>query len=289
MHDPHDPGDVRTMLGGLRGGHWPGWDSESAFEVQPSPRDVDRVGARRYLPLSADPRREAWPVTTRSSIPTSDEPLVVDLGLLSRQSLGPHPLRVPLEPAKIAEILASTDAEVKEGGLVDFEVLVHSGESVLVRGTLDVALQVPCARCLEPARVASRAEICVNFVKREIPAVTGGNDEEDAELDLDAPEETTYSGTLLDLRPLVEEHVALAYPMRALCALGEACRGLCHECGRNLNVPLEGVAAAGAGCPACREIAADSRADAGAEGTPAAEVPAWKAALRSIKVPPDRD
>lgn len=219
-------------------------------------------------------------MTTRSSIPTSDEPLVVDLGLLSRQSLGPHPLRVPLAAAKIAEILASTDAEVSEPGLVDLEVLIHSGESVLVRGAIDVTLQVPCARCLEPAQVAARAEICVNFVKREIPA---GSDEEEAEVDLEAPEEMVYSGTILDLRPLVEENIGLAYPMRVLCALGEACRGLCHSCGRNLNLPAD----AGAGCPACREIAGDRRGDT--DDAASSEVPAWKAALRSIKVPEDRD
>ncbi|MEZ4453653.1 MAG: YceD family protein [Nannocystaceae bacterium] len=227
-------------------------------------------------------------MTTRSTIQTSDEPLVVDLSLLSRLSLGPHPLRVPIEASKIAAILASTDAEVKEPGLVDLELLVHSGESVLVRGAVEVALQVPCARCLEPARVANRTEICVNFVKKEREIPASASDDDESELDLEAPEEMTYSGTILDLRPLVDENVGLAYPMRALCALGEACRGLCHACGRNLNLDE------GAGCPECRGAGASpadlgddpssSAADRGA-GAEAADVPAWKAALKAIKVP----
>jgi uncharacterized protein len=43
-----------------------------------------------------------------------------------------------------------------------------------------------------------------------------------------------YDGDEIDVTALVHEHALLALPTRLLCA--EACRGLCPQCGANLNV-----------------------------------------------------
>jgi uncharacterized protein len=50
-----------------------------------------------------------------------------------------------------------------------------------------------------------------------------------------------YDGDTIDVTSLVHEHVLLALPIRLLCA--EDCRGLCAQCGTNLNVTTCGCAA----------------------------------------------
>jgi uncharacterized metal-binding protein YceD (DUF177 family) len=42
-----------------------------------------------------------------------------------------------------------------------------------------------------------------------------------------------FDGHMVDLRPLVREHLILQLPMRMLCT--EDCRGLCLKCGENIN------------------------------------------------------
>jgi len=43
-----------------------------------------------------------------------------------------------------------------------------------------------------------------------------------------------YEGEVVDLSPLIYEQIMLQIPMKILCS--EACKGLCPQCGANLNV-----------------------------------------------------
>lgn len=43
-----------------------------------------------------------------------------------------------------------------------------------------------------------------------------------------------FDGQTVDLRPIIREELILELPMRFLCS--EACKGLCLECGHNLNL-----------------------------------------------------
>jgi uncharacterized protein len=52
-----------------------------------------------------------------------------------------------------------------------------------------------------------------------------------------------YASDEIDLAPLIGEQVLLALPTRPLCA--ENCRGLCGQCGANLNRDTCHCAAAG--------------------------------------------
>lgn len=45
-----------------------------------------------------------------------------------------------------------------------------------------------------------------------------------------------FDGKVVDLRPLLREELILALPMRFLCSA--ECKGLCLECGQNLNLGL---------------------------------------------------
>ena len=57
----------------------------------------------------------------------------------------------------------------------------------------------------------------------------------DADMDVDREENGsfTYHGHMIDLRDAVEQLLILAMPNRILCR--ETCKGLCSNCGQNLN------------------------------------------------------
>ena len=80
-----------------------------------------------------------------------------------------------------------------------------------------VALEGPCARCLENAADTVRVDV------REVDQP--GDDDE-----LRSP---YVEGGEIDLRSWVRDALALALPEQILCS--EDCRGLCAVCGENLN------------------------------------------------------
>jgi uncharacterized metal-binding protein YceD (DUF177 family) len=187
------------------------------------------------------------------------------------------------------EILRHTDAEVRVPGRVEVMLTVFSAASVLVAGRFFAGFEVPCARCLEPAQVTADAELCARF-ERATPAevaraaAKNGDDDDDDGISID-PEEIDrflFSGAQIDLRVMLGEALVMAYPMRALCEHGDACRGLCTNCGANLNGQPEG-----AGCERCaagEAVTGSPDGDSGAKTDSAstAEEPQWKAALRKI-------
>lgn len=221
----------------------------------------------------------------------------LDLDLVALAKTGPGPYRVQAElPVPwIASVLAHTDAEVTRDGLVALEVTsIGGGGSVLVRGTLDVAFAVPCARCLEPATVGTLAALgpdglCVHYVRGVGDAMEDEEGREWSDADAEGPDQRPFVGTRLDLRPLVEEQILVAYPIRALCSRGESCRGLCMHCGANLNeqAAIPGpCAACGAEDAQVPVVAAPADVEDGDEETSTLkthETP-WQAALRGLQI-----
>ena len=95
-------------------------------------------------------------------------------------------------------------------------------------GTVRATLHLACSRCLEPYLVPVE---CV-FDLRYLPhaANTGDEEQEVAEDDLST---AFYRDEVIDLADLAREQMYLALPMKPLC--GPDCRGLCPQCGTNLN------------------------------------------------------
>jgi uncharacterized protein len=91
-------------------------------------------------------------------------------------------------------------------------------EGVLVTGRVEGTTTVSCGRCLEERNRSLAVDVCELFVS------PGGDADEDA---------YRLVGLAMDLRPLLTDAVALALPLRPLCR--EDCKGLCADCGRNLN------------------------------------------------------
>ena len=91
------------------------------------------------------------------------------------------------------------------------------GKNVYVEGEIEYTLNAECSRCLAETEYSA----VVPF------------DEEFTEDKDDSGEVYNYARGLVDLSDMVREKVLLSMPQAVLCR--EDCKGLCPECGANLN------------------------------------------------------
>jgi uncharacterized protein len=116
---------------------------------------------------------------------------------------------------------------------------VHKdGDAYRVTGRVETRLELECGRCLD----AFEVPVDSGFELRYVPAPTNeaagqGNPGRGNEIEREVAEDdlTTafYRNEQLDLGELMHEQFVLALPMKPLC--GEGCKGLCQQCGTNLN------------------------------------------------------
>src|SRR5262245_41367031 len=112
-----------------------------------------------------------------------------------------------------------------------------SGPEVVVQGRLDAELTVPCARCLEPARLPVHSDITVLFVPRgsklgpakkheakKNDAKNEGRGEGGRELTDDEANTLPFDGETVVLDELVRDELVLEVPMIPLCS--EDCPGM---------------------------------------------------------------
>ncbi|MCL6575954.1 DUF177 domain-containing protein [Kyrpidia sp.] len=92
-----------------------------------------------------------------------------------------------------------------------------------VDGTLKTRVAYRCSRCLAEFWEPLETPFHERFVRLPTPA--GEWDQEDDMTPIESDE--------VDLAPYVEQALILALPWRPLCR--PQCRGLCPECGANLN------------------------------------------------------
>ncbi len=99
---------------------------------------------------------------------------------------------------------------------------------IRVNGELHTRLEMVCARCLEPVHEDVTREFDLYY--RPLTSVTK---EEEECLKLDDTEIAFFEGEGMFLADILAEQVLLALPMKAICR--SDCRGLCPQCGVNLN------------------------------------------------------
>lgn len=108
-------------------------------------------------------------------------------------------------------ILEIEEADVKLDSPVSYDLLVQDVEDqILLRGQLAVPIQFRCVRCGEFFEV--------------------GVQDDDFQVLMDYPDNSVS----VDLTPQVREAIILNFPSYPLCR--EDCKGLCADCGVNLNV-----------------------------------------------------
>jgi uncharacterized protein len=140
-----------------------------------------------------------------------------------------HPIQFevsyPPGELKFSEELTQTSNLEASGSAT----LLHNtlGE-IRVRGHIKVGLDAVCDRCLEPANLHFDSDF--DFFYRPV-IKTGAHGEvhlEEGEIDI-----SFYEGDGVRLEDVLREYVLLSQPMRSLCQ--ENCKGLCPQCGANLN------------------------------------------------------
>jgi uncharacterized protein len=97
-----------------------------------------------------------------------------------------------------------------------------SGNDVIVHGTLKAELSVPCARCLEPVRVAIDHPVSVLMVAG--PHSRRGKGNEEHELTAEEADTLPYDGETVVLDDFVRDELVLETPMIPLCR--EDCPGI---------------------------------------------------------------
>jgi uncharacterized protein len=90
---------------------------------------------------------------------------------------------------------------------------------IRLEGTIDAVVMAECRRCLEEVEIPLHVDVDERI----------GSGEEQGLLS----ESNVLAGERLDVADFVRQIVTTALPMGALCS--EECKGLCPQCGRNLN------------------------------------------------------
>jgi uncharacterized protein len=107
-----------------------------------------------------------------------------------------------------------------------------AGETVSVEGEVRTVVHLRCSRCLTPFDLDVRSDFAVTAVAA--PAESSPDAPADEiELAADEMDALIYSGDSIDLGEEIAHQVIMALPFNPLCT--ETCKGLCNQCGANLN------------------------------------------------------
>jgi uncharacterized protein len=113
--------------------------------------------------------------------------------------------------------------DIQAVGKLEAELTAQSKHGLTqVEGTLKLPIEMPCSRCLQPAKETMAIPFKELFASR-LEAVPK-EDQDEVHL---------ISEDHIKLDSYVEEAVWLALPLAPLCR--EDCEGLCPECGTNRN------------------------------------------------------
>lgn len=111
---------------------------------------------------------------------------------------------------------------------LSMDVARADADAFTVTGRATTRLELNCSRCVEPFDIPIDASFELRYVPQS--ENTGDGEHEIAEDDLVT---AYYRDGMLDIIELLREQFQLALPMKPLCS--DACRGLCPQCGVNLN------------------------------------------------------
>ncbi|HEY6249956.1 MAG TPA: DUF177 domain-containing protein [Candidatus Angelobacter sp.] len=102
-------------------------------------------------------------------------------------------------------------------------------EDIRLVGGFSTQVEVRCARCLDPVRRDVRESFDLIYRPQGVDARGPESSIGRAETEIGY-----YQGEGLLLEDVLKEQVLLALPVKLVCS--SECKGLCPQCGRNLNV-----------------------------------------------------
>ena len=95
---------------------------------------------------------------------------------------------------------------------------MNTGDNLYVRGSLEIEYTTNC-------------NLCFKEVKEK--AICDFNEEYSHEEDISHPDRYTFVGYSIDITKMVIDNICLSIPLKHLCT--DQCKGLCPECGQDLN------------------------------------------------------
>lgn len=105
-------------------------------------------------------------------------------------------------------------------------------EMVEVEGQATARAVFTCGLCLKDFESPVSTSFALTYC-RALPEVEVEDDEEGAELSAEDMGLILFEGQEIDLTEAIQEQLVMALPLRPVC--DEACKGLCPQCGADLN------------------------------------------------------
>jgi uncharacterized protein len=106
--------------------------------------------------------------------------------------------------------------------------LDKQADHIRVTGKIEGSLEVDCHRCLRTFSFPLSEDVDIYLIEEDRTP-----EEDEKELDLEEPAYEFFDGEVIEIDQLIAEQIFLALPVKVLCA--EDCRGICPNCGANLN------------------------------------------------------
>lgn len=151
------------------------------------------------------------------SVVDARSPLVIDVRELQRRAGSMMEIR---RKAPAPAELANPMIGIPVGSDLTLDITAEAViDGVLVSGDVGADAVGTCSRCLEPVKSSLHVRI------QELYRYS-----DTSEVDDDSP---TFDNELIDLEDVVRDAAVLDLPIAPLCR--EDCRGLCSQCGCNLN------------------------------------------------------
>ena len=107
-------------------------------------------------------------------------------------------------------------------------LLTKAGDAVAVTGRLTLSVLFECVGCLREFLASFEIPVAAQYVPGSPSLVAGEH-----VMPVEEAENYYYRDDVIELDDLVREEVLLAMPYKPLCK--PDCRGLCPQCGRDLN------------------------------------------------------
>lgn len=149
--------------------------------------------------------------------------MIIDLASIGTT---PTAFEFSFEPADIdleGETLKLTDKAVLSGETV------RSDERAHIRGSISTEISHDCTRCLDPVSKRLEFPFSATFVDS-----TDQSKDFVAEVSDEALDESVAEDGKIDMAELVREQLLLVVPEQIFCR--DDCKGLCTQCGANLNL-----------------------------------------------------
>ena len=116
---------------------------------------------------------------------------------------------------------------------IDINLNVKRNINVIeVKGNIKTKARLKCGRCAEDYDITIGPDFALTFVPEEVEDLDRSSDDE-IELSTYDMQVVNFSGGIIELKDSVQEQLVLALPVKPLCR--ESCKGLCSNCGANLN------------------------------------------------------